>query len=77
MQDSFDRVCIPPRGHGDDNEGLMDSFSINTRGTPCENVCVTMIPRWDNVTPRGVFGELGNEEWIRCEMCVMRSFPEV
>ena len=33
------------------------------------NVCVTMIPWWDNVTPRGGFWGSGNEEWNRCEMC--------
>ena len=33
------------------------------------NVCVTMIPQWDNVTSRGGFLGSGSEEWTRCEMC--------
>ncbi len=50
MEDSLNSLGVPPRRNGDDYEGLLDSFPIITRETPCE--CISMFPQWNYVPPK-------------------------
>ena len=68
MEDTFERLGIPPRMHGDDYEELLDSFPIITRGTPRERIA--MFPRWDYVPPKAGSEASRNEERTRCNICL-------